>query len=124
MKSIKVGDLARLADSRINLRAINPSKIFDDSIPLDYHDPDTTLGISEQLYTARGSQGLGVPKKDDRFGVDPANYDEVLQVVTSLNITQNITQIAYEKRPLWTGSGLPNFIDDLHWGFTSLPIYT
>ena len=113
--------MARLADSHINLRAINPSKIFDDSIPLDYHDPDTTLGISEQLYTARGSQGLGLPKTDDRFGVDPANYDEVLQIVTSQN---SLPQIAYEKRPLWTGTEKQNFATDYDWGFISLPIYT
>ena len=37
---------------------ISPSAFFDQNTPVSYFDPDTGLGISEQLYTPRGAQGV------------------------------------------------------------------
>ena len=46
-----------------------------------YDDRDTDLSYTEQLYTARGSQGIGTYKKISQFGVDPSNYDEVIMLL-------------------------------------------
>ena len=35
--------------------AVNPSSLVDDNLMLNYYDQDTELGMTEQLYTARGS---------------------------------------------------------------------
>ena len=35
--------------------AVNPSSLVDDNLMLNYYDRDTELGMTEQLYTARGS---------------------------------------------------------------------
>ena len=40
---------------------INPSDYFDSSFVVSYRDDkDTGLGVSEELYTARGAQGMGL----------------------------------------------------------------
>ena len=44
---------------------------------IKYKDRDTGLGPTEQLYTARGAQGMGTYKEITDFGVSPENYDEL-----------------------------------------------
>ncbi len=58
--------------------AASPSSIFDESIAPKFDDSETDLGLTEQLYTARGSQGLGTKSLVYRFGVDPENYKDTV----------------------------------------------
>ena len=44
----------------MSIRAVNPSHVIDDSIQKGHVDTETGLGLSEQLYTARGMQGMGI----------------------------------------------------------------
>lgn len=41
------------------LFGVQPSGFFDDLIDIDWAPRNTTMGVTEQLYTARGSQGMG-----------------------------------------------------------------
>ena len=61
--------------------AINPSTMIDESLMLNYNDRDTGLGVTEQLYTARGSQGLGTFDNIDTYGVNPSNYHELVMLL-------------------------------------------
>ena len=56
---------------------MSPSSLLDDTLNLKYKDRDTGLGPTEQLYTARGAQGMGTYKEITDFGVSPENYDEL-----------------------------------------------
>ena len=80
----KISDLARIADDTIEIMGLNPSSLFDHSIPKAYSDSDISLGLTEQLYTARGSQGLGTYKDIRNFGVDPSEYTEILGLIYSM----------------------------------------
>ena len=48
---------------------------------LNYQDRDTGLGVTEQLYTARGSQGLGTSDDIDTYGVNPSNFRELVMLL-------------------------------------------
>ena len=61
--------------------AINPSSMIDESLMLNYYDRDTGLGVTEQLYTARGSQGLGTFDDIDNYGVNPSNFFELVMLL-------------------------------------------
>ena len=41
------------------LFGVQPSDFFDDLIQIDWAPRNTSMGVTEQLYTARGSQGMG-----------------------------------------------------------------
>lgn len=45
------------------LFGVQPSGFFDDLIDIDWAPRNTTMGVTEQLYTARGSQGMGTGAK-------------------------------------------------------------
>lgn len=66
----KIGDLTRFANNTITIFGLNPSSLFDNSIPKAYSDSEIALGLTEQLYTARGSQGFGTYKDISKFGLD------------------------------------------------------
>ena len=40
--------------------AFQPSDNLDDGFQVAWQDPMSGLGLTEQLYTARGSQGFGI----------------------------------------------------------------
>jgi len=80
----KISDLARIANDTIEIMGLSPSSLFDHSIPKAYSDSDISLGLTEQLYTARGSQGFGTYKDIRSFGVDPSEYTEVLGLIDSV----------------------------------------
>ena len=52
---------------------MNPSTLIDDNLMLDYYDKASGLGVTEQLYTARGSQGMGTSKAISTLGINPEN---------------------------------------------------
>ena len=47
----------------------------------DYRDKGSALNPTEQLYTARGSQGMGTYREIENYGVNPEVYDEVVMLV-------------------------------------------
>ena len=65
------------------LYGINPSSLFDDNIHVHYSSPESHLPLTEQLYTARGAQGLGVSKIVTKYGVEPENLDDQLELALS-----------------------------------------
>ena len=54
-KKVKLSELSRIDDENAGTFAVNPTSLIDDGLMIAYHDRDTALGVSEQLYTARGS---------------------------------------------------------------------
>ena len=48
---------------------------------MSYKDRNTALGYTEQLYTARGAQGFGTFKGIIEYGVDPANYEDIVMIL-------------------------------------------
>ena len=69
------------------LYGINPSSLFDDNIHVHYSSPESHLPLTEQLYTARGAQGLGLTNLATKYGVDPENLDEQLELAIQLEKT-------------------------------------
>ena len=55
--------------------------MLDSTFSIDYSDRDTALSYVEQLYTARGAQGMGTWKKVKQFGVDTSNYDDLTMLL-------------------------------------------
>ena len=53
--------------------------MLDESMTYEYIDTtNTQLGATEQLYTARGSQGIGIWKGlAQKMGVDPSDYTDL-----------------------------------------------
>ena len=65
------------------LYGINPSSLFDDNIHVHYSSPESHLPLTEQLYTARGAQGLGLTNLFTQYGVEPENLDDQLELAIS-----------------------------------------
>ena len=60
---VKFADRANLFDIGMKFRAISVSDAFDETFDVYDYNSDTDLGLTEQLYTARGSQGLATSQK-------------------------------------------------------------
>ena len=77
---------------------------------LDYYDKGTELGVTEQLYTARGSQGIGTYDRiEDLFGVNPEDYTELLMLIYEIYETSKVTS-SYKLRPIFTTEANPDFL--------------
>ena len=50
-----ISQQSRMLSKKAKVVAVNPSSLVDDNLMLNYYDRDTELGMTEQLYTARGS---------------------------------------------------------------------
>ena len=57
----KIYDIAHLYEINniAQLYGVQPSQNADEAFKVDWQDPTSGIGITEQLYTARGSQGIG-----------------------------------------------------------------
>ena len=73
---------------------------------IDYKDRDTALSYVEQLYTARGSQGMGTWNTVKQFGVDPSNYDDLAMIIYDNGGSKNAN---YKVRTLFTTKNWPDF---------------
>ena len=74
-----ISDRSRLVTNKSSVQALSPSRLLDESLSLAYVDESCDLGVTEQLYTARGSQGIGISNKQVQdIGVDPALYTDTL----------------------------------------------
>ena len=56
----KMSDYSGMNHHSVNVYGVSPSEIMSDMADIDYLSPETGLLPTEQLYTARGSQGAGV----------------------------------------------------------------
>ena len=68
-------DNGRIHESQAHPRGMSPSLMLSDQILVDWQNKNTSLPLLEQLYTARGSQGLGGPYDHlQHFSIDPNKY--------------------------------------------------
>lgn len=105
--TIKFSDKASLVTSSVNVRALSPSTIFDDAFVLDHYDSNTGLPPTEQLYTARGSQGLATSMNNaDTMVQDLADYRQTLLLK---NTGFGPNDVYYRKRVLWTIKRSPDW---------------
>ena len=73
----KNGKDARL----VHIKALQPSKLFDGDLNLQFFDEDSALSATEQLYTPRGSQGIGAAQNDaDIVGINLNKYTDTLLI--------------------------------------------
>ena len=52
---VKLSQLSRMLTNSLNVYAINPNSLADENMMLNYYDKGSSIGVTEQLYTARGS---------------------------------------------------------------------
>ena len=55
-----ITDFGRLNENFVYVYGIQPNEIMNDERSLEYSSPESGLSVTEQLYTARGSQGAGM----------------------------------------------------------------
>ena len=78
------------------------------------------MSYTEQLYTARGSQAVGATKKDaDEMIHNIQNFTQTLLLQN--NNINNINNLYYDRRVLWTFDHLPDYTTSKHTGFISIP---
>ena len=87
------------------------------------------MGETEQLYTARGEQGMGTSVATlEAFGVtiDEEKYDSLLRWhYTSKNPSLLGKRQSFQvKRPLFTVKQTPAFVDEYNFMFVSIPQYS
>ena len=116
-----MSELSRIKDENAGTFAVNPTSLIDDGVMIAYHDRDTALGVSEQLYTARGSQGLGTYDRIRKFGVDPSNYEDLAML---LYRQENVQTANYKVRPIFTTKANPDFLYETGaYGLIQIPLY-
>ena len=104
---------------------VSPSSYIDQQIEdvIYYQDEESGLGISEQLYTPRGSQGYGLLQSwVEIFTIDMTNYKSLLLEITWSYYEGNWAQYT---RPLFSVTDYPSFVviwDPL--SITSIPYYS
>ncbi len=92
----------------VAISATNPSSVFDDSIVPKFMEHDTGLGFTEQLYTARGSQGFGTLYKIKSHLIDPQRYEDTF--ILAYRVGWDMENVSYDIRPLWTAKSRPDFL--------------
>ena len=80
-----------------------------------WKDKLTGLSITEQLYSARGSQGVGTSHKAaNQVGADPTKSNDFL-ILENHGFSENGSLIDYySERVLWTDVGQPNWAVGLY----------
>ena len=103
---------------------VSPSSYLDSQIAAEWQTDRTGLGLTEQLYTARGSQGEGLEKKwADLVLANPADEKSLFLQQIKWGSDGNF---AIPVRPLFTAKYVPKFMywrstwDS--WAVTSIPL--
>lgn len=65
-----ISDLSRMSETEVEIKGLSPSSLFDKAIYPDFSYKESGLGFTEQLYTARGSQGIGAYEDVTSKGID------------------------------------------------------
>ena len=90
---------------------VSPSSYIDESMVMDYLAPETGLGPSEQLYTARGVQGAGILQSNaDSLNVDAGNYNSTYMMWD--DNPETFGTHYFQKRALWTVRTNPDFASE------------
>lgn len=108
----KCSDNARINNLNIDMYGLQPS-MFDstinDFLDVNYQSPTSGLTLSEQLFTARGSQSVAVGSYVTDFtSTDPKDFRQTILLQTYSN-TKSKTNKYYRKRPLWTANQAPAY---------------
>ena len=97
---LEYSDRANLKAHGARTRAIAPSTFFDDAFTYHWTSPESGLPPSDQLYTARGSQGISASQEIADFMIpDLGNYTQTLLMQNNDFGDYNVY---YQKRVLWT----------------------
>ena len=73
------------------MQGIPPAKLLDDSLQISYWDKDSGLSYTEQLYTPRGSQGVGTSTGSVADGdADPSVFNSTLLLVNTGAARRNL----------------------------------
>ena len=79
---IRMADRANLWAKPCAVKAVSPSQLIDDSLQtvVDFEKTNITLPLSDQLYTARGSQAVGTSNAitDDLIAGDLSDYRQTM----------------------------------------------
>lgn len=88
-------------DLDVVLYALNPSSYWDESLDINWTaDPTSSLGPSETLYTARGTQGMSLYSGTvEDMGLDKDNYMSTF--IFEDEGHEDYGNRAYHKRLLW-----------------------
>ena len=106
--------------------AISVSEYFDESINVEWEmTKGSTLGWSERLYTAAGTQGLGI----DRGVLNDivANPDDYQNTFLFSDYGHQYGNRAYQERPIFSTKSTPDFVSlKKYYTFQlmNLPVYT
>ena len=108
---IRMADRANLWAKPCAVKAVSPSQLIDDSLltVVDFEKTNITLPLSDQLYTARGSQAVGTSNAitDDLIAGDLSNYK---QTMLMKNYNFGYYDTYYQRRVLWTTEGIPDYL--------------
>ena len=103
-----MNDLAKIVILPSYPIGVSSSRYIDEAMEMDYLSPESGLGPSEQLYTARGVQGAGILQSDaEGLNVDPSNYNSTY-IMWDDN-PETFGTHYYQKRALWTVKSNPDF---------------
>ena len=118
-----ISDRSRLVTKKSSAQALTPSKLFDESLKLAYRNETYELGVTEQLYTARGEQGVGISDQLlESIDVDPTDYTETILFETT-NYGGYSTRML--QRPLFSIDHKPDYyIGKTDYVYMSLPMYS
>ena len=91
---------------------------------MKWNDPSIGLSVTEQLYTARGSQGIGTSQTTaDMVGVNPKNYKDLLLLIDyGFGEDPDATDY-YKSRVLWTGIGQPDWAVGIFTLYMNIPYW-
>ena len=118
-EKIMWSDRANLVKAGTGIAGLSPAAILDQSFDFDFTQGNITLSPSEQLYTARGAQGVAGPIiNTDIMLSDVSDTTKPLLIKTK---GFGLKDVYYARRVLWSFNDRPNFGELVHLGFSSIP---
>ena len=92
------------------MQGIQPSPLLDRSLQISYGDGSSALSYTEQLYTPRGSQGIGTSTGSVADGnVDPHQFNSTLLMVNNDAAKENLY---YKQRVIFSLREEPDWASD------------
>ena len=113
-------DRANLVKAGTGISGISPAAILDQSYDFDFTQGNITLSPSEQLYTARGAQGVAAPIINTDIMLSDVSDTTKPLLIKAVGF--GLQDVYYARRVLWSFNDRPNFGDYVHHGFSSIPV--
>ena len=111
MLNLVGSDAARINSLPVGIYGVQPNVFniaISDFLDVQYRT-ESTLNVSDQLYSAKGSQSVAVGSYvTDFINIDPTELEDTLLLQTYTS-AQNKTNRYYRKRILWTAKQAPAF---------------